>query len=241
MLEAYVDESVKDNIFVIAGYVAPVENWAAFSEEWKALLDAPQPLASFKMSRMARSARRLKRAEGFYRVIERHVSFAFACTVYADEMDESQRRTNWPPWASSKPLTPYAFGFKAVIDKLAQTQHLFGINDPVNFIFDERTEKQPLLDSYEIMKSTSAPEFSKFMGELPEFRDDSKVLPLQACDLWAWWVRNWEEQGERDWGNNQMFPWEIDTPIPGFSVQFGKEDFDIEFGKMSKRAWNMEE
>ena len=237
MLQAYIDESVKDDIFVMAGYVAPAAKWAAFSEEWRALLDAPQPLSSFKMSRMTRSDGRMKRAEEFYRVIERHVSFAISCTIYVDQMVSASRSTNWPVNMDPKDRNenPFYFGFKAVIDKFAQEQHLLGVTEPVNFIFDNRRDKRPAIEGYSLIKSNSAPEFSKLMGDQPIFADDKEVLPLQSADLWAWWVRKWEEEGEQNWfDTKKLFDSHDPKTIPGISMQFGEDDFKIEFEKERK-------
>ena len=38
VFQAFVDESGKDDIFSMAGYVATVERWVAFSVEWEKML-----------------------------------------------------------------------------------------------------------------------------------------------------------------------------------------------------------
>jgi hypothetical protein len=62
VLQAYFDDSYTENgTFVLAGYVASVAAWAAFSQEWEALLPTLPATARghsgklrFKMSEMQR-------------------------------------------------------------------------------------------------------------------------------------------------------------------------------------------
>ncbi len=48
MFQAYIDDSGRGQTpFVLAGYIAPAEKWAEFSDKWQALLDGKggyQPL-----------------------------------------------------------------------------------------------------------------------------------------------------------------------------------------------------
>ncbi|MGB6171717.1 MAG: hypothetical protein WBG12_07110, partial [Xanthobacteraceae bacterium] len=41
-------------------------------------------------------------------------------------------------------------------------------------------------------------EVQQFYGAKPRFDSDQKLLPLQAADLWAWWVRDWYEEDASD-------------------------------------------
>jgi hypothetical protein len=44
VLQAYIDDSGNDPsqyAFILAGFVAPAETWAAFCDEWQTLLDRP--------------------------------------------------------------------------------------------------------------------------------------------------------------------------------------------------------
>ena len=79
VLQAYVDESVTPGgVIAFAGYVASVEAWAKFSEEWEELL----PLAKvseggrrrFKMSEMVT---RMDNVKAFYRVDRKICQFEY--------------------------------------------------------------------------------------------------------------------------------------------------------------------
>ena len=75
ILQAYIDDSyTKDGVFVLGGYVASVESWAAFSKEWEKLLPYAKRARNgqfhFKMNEMAKH---MDRVRAFYRIIEKHV------------------------------------------------------------------------------------------------------------------------------------------------------------------------
>jgi hypothetical protein len=51
VLRAYIDDShTVQTAFVLAGYIATAENWAAFSDDWQEVLDMPPRLERFKMA-----------------------------------------------------------------------------------------------------------------------------------------------------------------------------------------------
>src|SRR5665213_561253 len=51
-LTAFIDESGKSEepVFVMAGYIGRAEEWAAFNDEWRTVLDKPPRLDSFHMT-----------------------------------------------------------------------------------------------------------------------------------------------------------------------------------------------
>jgi hypothetical protein len=50
MLQAYVDESEGDGIYVLAGYVSTANQWASFSKEWDQFLGLEPKISYFKYS-----------------------------------------------------------------------------------------------------------------------------------------------------------------------------------------------
>jgi hypothetical protein len=57
VVRAYIDDSganTTSSVFVLGGFIAPVDNWLAFSTDWKAALDTPPKLEYFKMKEAAR-------------------------------------------------------------------------------------------------------------------------------------------------------------------------------------------
>lgn len=70
------------------------------------------------------------------------------------------------------------------------------MDEKVDFIFDNRMEKSFILAGWEDMVKVQDEEIQKHYGATPRFEDDQEFLPLQAADLWAWWVREWYEDDD---------------------------------------------
>src|ERR1700733_11957113 len=164
-LSAYIDGSGTGDPkhLVLAGYIAAEDTWIEFSNEWKAQLDEAG-LPYFKMHEQAAWP---EIATWFYRIIEKYdVKAAVSCVIHTDELVRVNRSIKYPPYITNTEQieNPYYFGFKAIIDVLAQNQQVLGINEPVNFIFDEESEKERVLRGWELMKIASAPEIAKLYG-----------------------------------------------------------------------------
>lgn len=240
MFQAYIDDSASHHrsIFVLAGYIAPAERWAALAEEWQALLDEEPPLTRFKMYDMAQSNVRRDRCEGFYRAIERHVSGAISCTLKANELEAVVDSMPWPDFVKNVEVlkNPYYEAVRAIVQKLAQYQHKFGISEPIDFVFDDQTEKTRVLDAWNYMYLSVSPDIRRLLGDPPIFRIEDTTLPLQAADFWAWWVRRWEEDKNTDGLKNLDFAsakvsWKAKRDMPRIAMLFGEDDFRQNFEK----------
>ena len=90
---------------------------------------------------------------------------------------------------------PYVTAFRAIFDFTAQGQHELGITEPIDFIFDQRGEKEQVGDPVsEVFKTMCDPAIRDRVGNEPRFERDEDFLPLQAADLLAWHVRkHWLE------------------------------------------------
>lgn len=237
MLQAYIDESGKgdkEGFLVLAGYIAPVEVWAErFTPAWQALLDEETQkwgiIRSFKMSKMIRDE---ALAERYYRVIEDSVTAEVSCTLDVAGLHKAYREFPWPFLItnSQKIINPYYFGFKAIMDMMAQHQHMLGINEPIDFIFDNTTEKGTCLEAWELIENSTGPDLRRLMGDTPSFKCDEKVLPLQSADLYAYWVREWDLQNLPD--SERRFPWKRNRQIPRLAFRFEEKDFVNEFNKV---------
>jgi hypothetical protein len=250
MLKAYVDESGRDEeYFVLAGYIATAEIWAdAFAPHWQNLIELGPPhhskIDAFHMVDMVWD---LERCSWFYRVIEECVLAEISCTISVTGLHKAVRDFPWP-WDldNIQALTnPYYFGFKAIVHMLAQNQHLLGITEPVDFIFDNTHEKGECMEMWDRMQFFSRPEVRSLTGDPPIFRDDKTTLPLQAADLYAYWVREWALSGVPD--AEKRFPWKRNRAIPRLDFRFEEKDFLKEWQKfvddpeMAKRLFQSDE
>lgn len=238
MLQAFIDESGKGqgDLFVLAGYIAPAQVWAeSFAPRWQKLLDLGPPnhrhIDVFKMREMLDAS---EQSSWFYRAIEDSVTAEVSCTINVAGLHKAYREFPWPVLLDrTEALTnPYYFAFQAIIDMLAQHQHLLKIDEPVDFIFDETGEEEHCVAAWKEIRKYSRPEVRKLMGDIPSFKNDEKVLPLQAADLLAYWVREWERQGVQGQLENMKFPWDRHKTIPGLSFRFEEKDFIVEFNKI---------
>lgn len=92
------------------------------------------------------------------------------------------------------------------------------------------------------MKKAARSDLSEIMGDMPIFRDDTKVMPLQAADLYAWWALKWQREGVQDWGTEMPFPWTRKRDIQRIVVYFGRKSFLFDISKtLEGLARNAEE
>ena len=75
-------------------------------------------------------------------------------------------------------------------------QDLIPLTEKVDFYFDDQTEKSIILRGWDdFVAEMPDDEIKQYYGATPRFENDQDFLPLQAADLWAWWVREWYERG----------------------------------------------
>lgn len=202
MLQAFIDESVEqDGVFVLGGYIASAESWAAFSREWKRLLPYgtlnEHGRFHFKMSEMAMNPERMARVPAFYRVIEDHVIGFASARIDGAALRRAVSRIVIPntliDWGSY--ANPYYITFRCLVDMFHIHRPMMAdaipLGEKIDFYFDNRTEKKPILEMWNNYVKARPDEVRQFYGATPRFEDDVDFLPLQAADFWAWWVRKW--------------------------------------------------
>jgi hypothetical protein len=207
--QAFVDESYREGgEYVLAGHIASAESWIKFAEDWEKLL----PTATrdrngnfrFKMKEMATDPIKLGRVENFYKVIEKYVLVSISARLNIKDFERAinslereyakkgllVRLKNW-----DSPYFMLALGLiQSVAENREKLKELIPENVPIDFIFDENTEKRPILRAWSEFVSTAPDWVSERLGNTPRFENDEAFLPLQASDLWAWWIRKWYEE-----------------------------------------------
>jgi Protein of unknown function (DUF3800) len=232
-LKAYVDASGKGDprLLFIAGYIATVETWEEFSKAWEARLDCAG-LPYFKMNKMAN---RPEIAGWFYRLVEEfEIKASIACVLNTAELVEVERSIKYPAYITNPNTAdnPYYWGFKYIVGTLAQYQRQLNLLEPVDFIFDDESEKAKIPHGWDLMKRAARGDLQELMGDMPIFRDDVKTMPLQAADLFAWWVFKWQREGVRNWATDLPFPWPKYRNVQRISVYFGRNSFLYDISKM---------
>lgn len=201
MIQAYADDSTHsqgERRLYLAAYSNSVDNWIAFSNEWKAALTETPSIKYAKMSEAEslqgqfkgwrsedRDAKVLKLAKLIRKYdpvsIHTSVSTAECAKVMSGRVPHGMAR-------------PYLICFQALVIHLAQFHAMKGLTVPVDFVFDEQGgvgQEAALL--YPWLRESLPPEVRAMMGTTPIFRNDKDVAALQAADLLAWHVRRWRE------------------------------------------------
>lgn len=155
----------------------------------------------FHMAEMAMNPERMKRVPAFYRIIEEHALISISCSINLGDLKRAKERI-WVPglvidWAFLK--SPYIIAFRALMDLFHNNRHLIEslipLNQKIDFIFDIQAERKIIDEMWNDYVQRRPKHLRDLYGQLPRFEDDKKFLPLQAADLWAWWVRKWTEEG----------------------------------------------
>jgi hypothetical protein len=193
-LQAFVDESFDDDIYVMAGWLAPADRWSAFANEWQQFLDMKPSIQILKMNdamslsgefRWWRKEARDEKLLLLSRCISEYAILAFSCYMPHRAYMESVHVVDQEPKSSA-----YGFMLTTLVKEIAHHQTMLGINAKIDFIFDNQVmEQEEIRRDWGDFKRCN-PEIEHLIGDKPEFKDDLYWKPLQAADLLAWLVRN---------------------------------------------------
>ena len=214
---------------MMAGYIAAVEDWMRLSDEWADLLRLRSPyrtITEFKQSAMRDSPLALEQSELFYRVIEKHVSRYVTCSVRITDLQEVHSQIQWPQWLDNVSVfaNEYFTGFDAIVRGLARHQEQLGIDEPVDFIFDNHSSQTRCLEGWSILKRMAPPLIKPWLGDTPSFKDSVLTKPLQAADMLAYWVRDSQAVASIESDNYHLtFPWRRRAKMKGINIYFTKE------------------
>jgi hypothetical protein len=203
-LQAYIDESIKDGNFVLAGHVASSEAWDALAKDWKALLPThgvrgKKGKYHFKMSAMTQFRETRKNVPAFFEIIQKHVLYSVSCHVNENALKRAMARV----WVENLDIdwdrfnNPYFFAFRGLLDTFHANKHLLdeylSENPKVDFIFDDRHERKVIEAMWDEYILGRPMETRSLYGGRPVFHNDDEFPQLQAADFWAWWIRKWIE------------------------------------------------
>jgi hypothetical protein len=215
VLQAYVDESYSDGLFVMAGYVATIDQWAPFSDEWKSLLGLGDPfrrIKEFHQIEMTDSAIALEQSELFFRVAEKHLTTYVCATLRLEDIRRARESIDWPDWMDADVLgNEYFICFDNIINGLAINQEKLGLFDPIDVIFDNHSNQDKCGIAWRAMKAIAPPQISRLLGDTPTFRSSEYWMPLQAADQLAYWERKsqLDPNVPKDGTHKLMMPWQI--------------------------------
>jgi hypothetical protein len=222
MATAFIDDSASEGaapVFVLGGYVATAATWANFTTEWDVELKRGPKLEYFKL-REAYAKRPtgqfygrsrddcLARIARFRAIIENHPVYEVGIGFRIDEY-----RRAFDPFTKPKD-NPYYFGSATLITAIAHGLEELGLpREPLDIVFDEQVmEKVRVLESWEAVRKRRANNLPDLLANIlknsPSWRDDVDVLPLQAADMHATYLRICFDAAHAE----QPSP-----PLPGFT------------------------
>ncbi len=203
MAVGYMDDSGSEQSkpdCVVAGFVATVELWEPFSLEWEKVLRESPSIEYFKLS----EARSRKNQFDKSRWCQKEINEKLIALAQVIARAKPLLLDAVVPWDDYKRIVtgkvssqidhPFFVGFHTVIRKMAQARRKGSYHDVVDFIFDEGspfadqalTFYRKLIEAARLREDTA---LLDCLGATPVFRDDKKVLPLQAADLVAGHIR----------------------------------------------------
>ena len=187
VLQCFVDESGNGHgpVMVMAGLIADVDSWARFSDDWQECLDMRPRLDSLHMAEFFAASwgdESQDRVRRFHRIIGDHVQASVIVSIPLDDY-----RTIFGGTSIWK--NPYLFLFFRTVLVYRANCEQFGLSRKISFIFDTQIGAiARIAEAWEFFAS-ARPDLRALVGGMPTFADDTSLLPLQAADMLAWWVR----------------------------------------------------
>jgi hypothetical protein len=211
MLQGYFDGSTQDGqALIFAGYIAQVQTWLNFTDPWQAFLDEDGG-RPFKMSRAAKTAKGMCRAQRHYELIDSLPILGAGIVIPIQELKKIVSEFALPRNVAN----PYYIAWRAMLTMCFSPDHI-GVKEPIEFIFDDQTERKNIDRAWDYFKATIPRSYKKKLAGRPSFKRDDDVLPLQAADLIAWWGRHQYVRGNLE--HAKLFPSEWTAGRPNKTI-----------------------
>jgi hypothetical protein len=198
IIQGYYDDSGSDAaspVYMLAGTVSSVERWKRFSDEWRDELSREPSIEYFKMSEAQPlkgqfegwpAALRDQKVFVLSEILDKHMLLFIESYLYRDQFDRLIK--NKIPVGTF--TDPYFLCFYHIVVAIAELHGSF-FECEAEFIFDQHGAiGTDAVGWWELAKTQIPPKFAKYLVNQPVFKDDKRVLPLQAADLYAWHARN---------------------------------------------------
>lgn len=241
MLKGFFDDSTadKEGVLVLAGYIARADGWDAYTKVCEDLINRTPLLEEFKMQELADSNEGKEWAKWLYRqAIEPNILGRVAVICPIQEIKEAVSSFHWPSNIYNKEFfsDPYFLTWKGIVSAINQERIDAKVIDPIELVFDKQNHQEnEILRAWLDFAQTATPEDINLVGGMPIFGDSKKILPLQAADQYAWWVRKWyieskdDQEFERKM-DTQPYSWGAQKASPHVTIKITK---DIVHGVLS--------
>ena len=221
-LTFYADESETEGhpSFVLAGFLARAEQWALFSDDWKAVLDEPPAIPAFHMADCWHNgtSRLLPK---LLDVIKTHHILGFAVSLDKKEFDNVIVGK-----IAKEADNLYVSALNFIISFVIKWQIDNGINERVDFVFDEKNELSgKIQQDYKKVLPMLDERIASRLLSIPDFLKDDKVRPLQAADVLAWSIRRRDIFQEDEASEKGLFVVRVQREVPILLARFTHDNF----------------
>jgi hypothetical protein len=195
MLKAYIDDcrmgDLSADVFVLAGWLAPVQIWTVLSDDWNAVLRMSPRVRYFKFDEA------MGLSGEFYGMSPeaRDEKLALLVNVIADHAPEGMAsiipRYLFEGLFSRVPglmRNPFLFAVYSIVRRIAVYCKENGVDDIVELAFDYQPsgKMQRVQEAWEAFHQMGKADETRFFPRHPpSFLDDKSVVALQAADLHA--------------------------------------------------------
>lgn len=226
MLQAFVDDSVShDVVLVMGGVLATPERWKQFSDGWRERLNH----AGWQRFKMREVWERggdipIEHAKWHYYTLRQYAQGAVTMVIPIKPLKRIAAEFDLERYSN-----PYMWGIKGIVNCTAQYQKEWGVHDPIDFIFDDRSEEDQVKEAWDFYLETIPEKVRNLTGQKPIFGSDDDFLQLQGADLWAWWARRkWLEK--RTIQHDEFpIPWGELSDLPTMAFEWTEADMRQEF------------
>jgi hypothetical protein len=208
VLQAYVDDSGSDGegkYFVLAGFIAPANKWAEFSDIWNQTLKKFPGADYFKMVEAYHLHGEFDRRKGWTEelrdqridelvsVIKTYAYIKISASISHAEFQKTMRDRPVPIRRYATDF-PYILLAERIILRTCRLSEKLALSEPCDFIFDTQDgiskEMKLWWPSFQkLLEKRLGQSVTKYLGREPIFVDEKEFIPLQAADLLAWNLR----------------------------------------------------
>jgi Protein of unknown function (DUF3800) len=197
MLQALVDESEGDDIFVMAGYLSTAEEWALLFDAWDIENKSPRRIEYFKYSEwrapggqfhcFSDDERDVKIAN-LHKLICKHAMLGISVALKVSEFNKFWSQRRLPKHHRKLPVrfrSKYALAAFTLMSTLSKEAPRLGMEESIDFIFDNQVmESWKIQELHKTFRDVMNI-FGRTIGDTPIFKDEVKFPPLQAADMLA--------------------------------------------------------
>jgi hypothetical protein len=205
LYQANIDDSgnhAAAHAFILAGFLAKVEQWERFSTEWRDALDhaGPRRIENFKMRDAAAFAGEFRGwterdRDDLLRALISIIETRAATGIFVI-VPHKEYREIFCHQISKAMDNPYFFSFYGIMSVAQYYMYQQNKQNEINFVFDEQGRQVGnALRAWKYWTRFAIPQMQPMLGERPQSGNDKKLLPLQAADLLAWRTYRLVEDG----------------------------------------------